>query len=194
MQLQPLPNYSQILAFQIVHKGSDLGGRWSAPWLGGHPPYVLLVRFGEKQTHSSKVALVRHLPMFINIVTCRILVFCLGLGGDSSEEEPEAGWRKSGSMQPRPPANSPSVPVVQSSLCPCTQSSGAPLAAIGLVWHEHTNWSNHSSLVSLLQYLFQNKNRNLVVTILQDQSSCRGHDFRGTEAVLHCSACLLGSA
>ena len=43
MQLQPLPNYSQILAFQIVHKGSDLGGRWSAPWLGGHPPYVLLV-------------------------------------------------------------------------------------------------------------------------------------------------------
>ena len=125
MQLQPLPNYSQILAFQIVHKGSDLGGRWSAPWLGGHPPYVLLVRFGEKQTHSSKVALVRHLHMFINIVTCRILVFCLGLGGDSGEEEPEAGWRKSGSMQPRPPANSPSVPVVQSSLYPCTQSSGA---------------------------------------------------------------------
>ena len=36
-------------------------------------------------------------------------------------------------------------------------------------------------------------NRNLVVAILQDQSSCRGHDFRGTEAVLHCSACLLGS-
>ena len=92
MQLQPLPNYSQILAFQIVHKGSDLGGRWSAPWLGGHPPYVLLVRFGEKQTHSSKVALVRHLHMFINIVTCRILVFCLSLGGDSGEEEPEAGW------------------------------------------------------------------------------------------------------
>ena len=103
MQLQPLPNYSQILAFQIVHKGSDLGGRWSAPWLGGHPPYVLLVRFGEKQTHSSKVALVRHLHMFINIVTCRILVFCLGLGGDSGEEKPEAGWRKSGSTQPRPP-------------------------------------------------------------------------------------------
>ena len=127
MQLQPLPNYSQILAFQIVHKGNDLGGRWSAPWLGGHPPYVLLVRFGEKQTHGSKVALVRHLHMFINIVTCRILVFCLRLGGDSGEEEPEAGWRKSGSMQPRPPANSPSVPVVQSSLCPCTQSSGAPL-------------------------------------------------------------------
>ena len=90
MQLQPLPNYSQILAFQIGHKGSDL--------------------------HK-----------FINIVTCRILVFCLGLGGDSGEEEPAAGWRKSGSMQPRPPANSPSVPVVQSSLCPCTQSSGAPL-------------------------------------------------------------------
>ena len=28
--------------------------------------------------------------MFIIIVTCRILVFCLGLGGDSGEEEPEA--------------------------------------------------------------------------------------------------------
>ena len=103
MQLQPLPNYSQILAFQIVHKGSDLGGRWSAPWLGGHPPYVLLVRFGEKQPHSSQVAPVRHLHVFIKIVTCRILVFCLSLGGDSGEEEPEAGWRKSGSMQPRPP-------------------------------------------------------------------------------------------
>ena len=131
MQLQPLPNYSQILAFQIVHKGSDLGGRWSAPWLGGHPPYVLLVRFGEKQTHSSKVALVRHLHKFINIVTCRILVFCLGLGGDSGEEKPEAGWRKSGSTQPRPPANSPSVPVVQSSLYLCTQSSGATSSCHG---------------------------------------------------------------
>ena len=37
-------------------------------------------------------------------------------------------------------------------------------------------------------------NRNLVVAIPQDQSySCRGRDFRGTKAVLHCSASLLGS-
>ena len=166
MQLQPLPNYSQILAFQIVHKGSDLGGRWSAPWLGGPPPYVLLVRFGEKQTHSSKVALVRHLPMFINIVTCRILVFCLGLGGDSSEEGPEAGWRKSGSMQLRPPgelALGPGGAVVALPLHPVQRRAAA---AGGLVWHAHTNWSNHSSLVSQLQYMFQNKNRNLVVAIL----------------------------
>ena len=138
MQLQPLPNYLQILAFQIVHKGSDLGGRWSAPWLGGHPPYVLLVRFGEKQTHSSKVALVQHLHKFINIVTCRILVFCLGLGGDSGEEEPEAGWRKSGSMQPRPPgelALGPGGAVVALPLHPVQWRAAA---AVGLVRHEHT--------------------------------------------------------
>ena len=120
MQLQPLPNYSQILAFQIGHKGSDL--------------------------HK-----------FINIVTCRILVFCLGLGGDSGEEEPAAGWRKSGSMQPRPPgelALGPGGAVVALPLHPVQWRAAA---AVGLVRHEHTNWFNHSSLVSLLQYLFQNK-------------------------------------
>ena len=53
-------------------------------------PHVSLVRFGEKQTHNSKVTLFRHLHMFIIIVTCRTLVFFLGLGGDSGEEEPEA--------------------------------------------------------------------------------------------------------
>ena len=42
--------------------------------------------------------------MFIIIVTCRTLVFFLGLGGDSGEEEPEARVAMSGSMQPRPPS------------------------------------------------------------------------------------------
>ena len=147
MQLQPLPNYSQILAFQIVHKGSDLGGRWSAPWLGGHPPYVLLVRFGEKQTHGSKVALVRHLHMFINIVTCRILVFCLGLGGDSGEEEPEAGWRKSGSMQPRPPrklALGPGGAVVALPLHP-VQRRDKEVLAMAHTNSQHTNQCTFSN-------------------------------------------------
>ena len=147
MQLQPLPNYSQILAFQIVHKGSDLGGRWSAPWLGGHPPYVLLVRFGEKQTHGSKVALVRHLHMFINIVTCRILVFCLGLGGDSGEEEPEAGWRKSGSMQPRPPrklALGPGGAVVALPLHP-VQRRDKEVLAMAPTNSQHTNQCTFSN-------------------------------------------------
>ena len=84
---------------------------------------------------------------FINIVTCRILVFCLGLGGDSGEEEPEAGWRKSGSMQPRPPrklALGPGGAVVALPLHP-VQRRDKEVLAMAHTNSQHTNQCTFSN-------------------------------------------------